>query len=47
MSAPAMHTLQIAAVLVVSLNPLRAQCVLPTDSTAVALIQSGLSLIHI
>ncbi len=40
-SARALHTLPIAAALVVSLSPLGAQCVLPPDSSAVALIQSG------
>src|ERR1039457_4006692 len=43
-SARAMHTLLIAAALVVSLSPLRAQCVVPTQSLgtgAMVLVQSG------
>jgi hypothetical protein len=41
-SAWTLHTLLIAAALVVSLNPLDAQCVLPAENTgAMVLVQSG------
>jgi hypothetical protein len=41
-SARTLHTLLIAAALVVSLNSSHAQCVLPTESTdAIALVQAG------
>ena len=41
-SARTLHTLLIAAALVVSLNALAAQCVLPAENTgAMVLVQSG------